>query len=245
MTKSVALVTGASRGIGAVVALTLAKEGYDVAVNYNKSSDKAEEIVRLIEKIGVGGIAVKADVSKEEEVTEMFSIIRRELGEVDIVVCNAGIAGQMQIQDISKERWKQFFETNVDGMFHVVQEAIPHMLSEHSGCIVAISSIWGLRGASCESAYSATKAAIIGFSKSLAKELGPTGIRVNCVAPGVIDTEMLDEFSDDIKKSLAEETPLERLGTPEDVANVVSYLVSDKAAFVTGQIITCDGGFIV
>ncbi len=243
--QKVALVTGAARGIGAAIAKRLAEDGYALALNYNKSREKAEALAASIRKTGASALAVQADVAERQQVEEMFAQVREELGEVDLLVCNAGIAGQAQIQDLTEERWHEFFAVNVDGCFHSVQCALPHMLREHKGCIITISSIWGLRGASCESAYSATKAAIIGLSRSLANELAPTGIRVNCLAPGVIDTEMMDEFSVEEKEALAEETPLGRLGRPEDIAKAVSFLASEEASFITGQVLTCDGGFIV
>ncbi len=243
--QKVALVTGAARGIGAAIAKRLAKDGYAVALNYNKSREKAEALAASIREMEGKAVAVQADVAEGRQVELMFAKIREELGEVDLLVCNAGIAGQAQIQDLTEERWHEFFAVNVDGCFHSIQCALPYMLKEHKGCIITISSIWGLRGASCESAYSATKAAIIGLSRSLANELAPTGIRVNCLAPGVIDTEMMEEFSLEEKEALAEETPLGRLGKPEDIAEAVSFLASDAASFITGQVLTCDGGFIV
>jgi 3-oxoacyl-[acyl-carrier protein] reductase len=243
--QKVALVTGAARGIGAAIAKRLAKDGYAVALNYNKSREKAEALAASILEMGGKAMAVQADVAEGRQVELMFAKVREELGEVDLLVCNAGIAGQAQIQDLTEERWHEFFAVNVDGCFHSIQCALPYMLKEHKGCIITISSIWGLRGASCESAYSATKAAIIGLSRSLANELAPTGIRVNCLAPGVIDTEMMEEFSLEEKEALAEETPLGRLGKPEDIAEAVSFLASDAASFITGQVLTCDGGFIV
>jgi len=242
---SVALVTGASRGIGSAIAIQLAKDGYDVCVNYIEREDRALQVKEKIEQIGRRAVIFRADVANHDNVREMFAYTERELGPVDVLVSNAGIAGQCQIQDLTQERWDRFFAVNVTGAFNTVQEALPYMLREHKGNIVTVSSIWGLRGASCESAYASTKAALIGFSRSLANELAPSGIRVNCIAPGVIDTEMLDELPDEIRASLADETPLRRLGTPEDIANVVSFIVSDKASFITGQIITADGGFIV
>ncbi len=244
MTK-VALVTGASRGIGAAIALQLAGDGYDVCVNFFSHEDKAHEVVEKIQMMGRRAIAVKADVSDLEQVGKMYETVKARLGEVDLLVNNAGIARQMQIQDVAKEDWDRFMGVNVTGAYNNVHFALPHMLKEHKGCIIMISSMWGLRGASCESVYSATKAAIIGFARSLANELAPTGIRVNCVAPGVIDTEMMDEYTDEDKASLAQETPLGRLGTPEDIAGVVSFLSSDSAGFITGQVITADGGFSV
>ena len=245
MKQKTALVTGSSRGIGAAVAVRLAKDGYDVVINYLEREDRAREVLEEVRRRGRRGIICRADVSDAEQVRAMFERTRKELGEVNLLVSNAGIAGQAQIQDLTEERWKRFFAVNVDGAFHTVQCALPHMLHEHEGCIITVSSMWGLRGASCESAYSATKAALIGFSRSLANELAPTGIRVNCIAPGVIDTEMLDELPGDIKDGLADETPLRRLGKPEDIAAAVSFLASDEASFITGQVLTCDGGFIV
>lgn len=245
MNRKVALVTGSSRGIGAAAAIRLAKDGYDVAVNYIEREDKALEVADAIRAAGRRAITVRADVSDRAQVEAMFAETRKRLGEVSLLVSNAGIAGQAQIQDLSEERWKRFFAVNVDGAFHTVQCAIPYMLREHRGCIITISSMWGLRGASCESAYAATKAALIGFSRSLANELAPSGIRVNCIAPGVIDTDMLDELPPGVKDTLADETPIRRLGRVDDIAAAVSFLASEEASFITGQVLTCDGGFIV
>jgi len=241
----VALVTGSSRGIGRAIALKLAEDGYDVCINYEKRKDKAEETAVLARGLGSRAVTFQADVSDRAAVERMFAFVRENLGEVDLLVSNAGIAGQVQIQDITKERWDRFFQVNVNGAFNTVQCAIPHMLHEKKGCIITISSMWGLRGASCESAYSATKAALIGFTRSLANELAPSGIRVNCIAPGVIDTDMLDELPEGVKDTLADETPLGRLGKPEDIADLVSFIASEKAGFITGQVITSDGGFVV
>lgn len=241
----VALVTGASRGIGAATAARLARDGYDVAINYLQREERAMQVLRNVQTQGRRGIAVKADVSDCNQVKHMFECIRSELGEVELLVSNAGISGYTQIQDLTPEQWKRFFEVNVDGAFNTVKCALPHMLSEHRGCIITMSSIWGLRGASCECAYSATKSALIGFSKSLANELAPTGIRVNCIAPGVIDTEMLGGLTEDDIKFLSDRTPVQRLGKPEDIASAVSFLASEEASFITGQVLTCDGGFIV
>ena len=245
MSKKIALITGSSRGIGAGIALRLAKDGYDIVINYKVREDRALQVLGQVRALGVNAVAIQADVSKRDEVERMFEIARRELGEITLLVSNAGIAGQKQIQDLTEARFKEFFEVHVYGAFNTIQCALPHMLSEHRGCIITISSMWGLRGASCESAYASSKAALIGLSRSLANELGPSGIRVNCIAPGVIDTEMLDELPPGVKDTLADDTPLGRLGTAEDIADTVAFIASDAASFITGQVITCDGGFIV
>ena len=158
---------------------------------------------------------------------------------------SAGVAGQALFQDITDELWHRYFSVNVDGAYHTIQAVLPAMLHHHQGCIINTSSIWGLRGASCEVTYSCTKAALIGLTRSLAAELAPTHIRVNCVAPGVIRTDMLDALPAEILPQLAQETPMGRLGTPEDIAHAVAFLASDKADFITGQVLTCDGGFIL
>jgi len=188
-------------------------------------------------------MTVQADVADGAAVKQMVRCVEETLGPVSLLVNNAGIAGQSLFQDVTEEQWRRFFAVNVDGVYHTVQAVLPAMLHAHEGCIVNLSSIWGLRGASCEVAYAATKAAVIGLTRSLAVELAPSGIRVNCVAPGVVRTHMLDELSPETLPQLAEETPLGRLGTPEDIARAVAFLASDQAAFITGQVLTVDGGF--
>jgi 3-oxoacyl-[acyl-carrier protein] reductase len=168
-----------------------------------------------------------------------------ELGPIELLVNNAGIAGAELFQDVTDEMWDRYMGVNLDGARNAILAVLPHMLHEKRGCIVNISSMWGLRGASCEVAYSCTKAALIAMSRSLALELAPTGIRVNCIAPGVIKTDMLDALPPEVLPQLAEETPLRRLGTPEDIAHLAVFLASEKASFITGQVITADGGFIV
>lgn len=168
-----------------------------------------------------------------------------ELGPVSLLVNNAGIAGQIQFQDITDAQWNRYLGVNLGGARNTIQAVLPHMLTMKAGCIVNISSIWGLRGASCEVAYACTKAALVGLTRSLALELAPSHIRVNCVAPGVINTDMVQVLGQETLRDLAEQTPLGRLGTPEDVAHAVAFLASDKASFLTGQILAADGGFIV
>ena len=186
----------------------------------------------------------KADVSDSTAVKQMVAAIEEKLGAVTLLVNNAGIAKQCLFQDMTEDYWRHIFDVNLNGAFNTIQAVLPNMLHEHSGCIINTSSIWGQHGASCEVAYSATKHAIIGLTRSLAQELAPTNIRVNCVAPGVIDTDMVQVLGTETLDALAEDTPVGRLGRPEDIAAVVSFLASDAASFITGQVITSDGGFI-
>jgi len=229
-----ALVTGASRGIGEAIAMQLSKEGFKVYINYNKSREQALALASAI-----GGIAVKADVSDFNQVRAMYD----EIGEINVLVCNAGISEYGLFSEISPEKWQNIFAVNVDGVYNCVQGALPSMIKNKSGSIITVSSVWGVHGASCEAAYSASKAAVIGLTKSLAKELGPSGIRVNCIAPGVIETDMLSGFSETDKASLCEQTPLCRLGKPSEVAGVAAFLACEKSDFITGQVIGVDGGF--
>ena len=243
--EKVALVTGASRGIGRAAAYQLARDGCAVCVNYYERKDKADELVALLRSEGRKAVAVQADVSKRGEVNAMVERCERELGPVTLLVNNAGVAGQALFQDVTDELWERYFGVNLCGARNTIQAVLPHMLHEKSGCIINISSIWGQHGASCEVVYSCTKHALIGLTRSLAMELAPSGIRVNCVAPGVIDTDMVRVLGDDTLRELAAQTPLGRLGTPEDIAAAVSYLASDGASFITGQILAVDGAFML
>ena len=243
--KRVALVTGASRGIGRAIALRLAEDGCFVIINYRGAKEKAEEVKAEIENRGGEAMLYPCDVADFEACGAMLQDVIQTIGRIDVLVNNAGVAGQALFQDITDALWRRYFAVNVDGAFHTIQAVLPHMLHEHAGCIVNVSSIWGLRGASCEVTYSATKGALIALTRSLASELAPTGIRVNCVAPGVIKTDMLDALPPEVLPQLAQETPLGRLGTPEDIAAAVSFLADEKASFITGQVLTCDGGFIL
>ena len=242
--KKTALITGSSRGIGRAVAAQLASDGYAVCVNYIERRDKAEELVKKLEAEGREAMCFQADVADSGAVNAMVKAVEERFGPVTLLVNNAGIAKQCLFQDMSHEYWKRIFDVNLNGTFNAIQAVLPNMLHEHSGCIINTSSIWGLHGASCEVAYSATKHAIIGLTRSLAQELAPTGIRVNCVAPGVINTDMVKVLGSDTLAALAEDTPLGRLGKPEDIAALVSFLASDAASFITGQVITSDGGFM-
>lgn len=242
--KKVALITGSSRGIGRAEAIALAENGYAVCINYIENDAAAAETLALIQSAGHEAICVKADVADRAAVSAMVREIEEKLGHVTLLVNNAGIAGQCLFQDISEEYWHRMLDVNLNGTFNTVQAVLPHMLHEHSGCIINTSSIWGQHGASCEVAYSATKHAIIGLTRSLAMELAPSGIRVNCIAPGVIDTDMVKVLGDETLSSLAEDTPMGRLGAAREIANVAVFLASDAASFITGQVITADGGFI-
>lgn len=242
--KKVALITGSSRGIGRAEAIKLAHDGYAVCINCVEREDKAQELVDMLRSNGCETMWYKADVSDAAAVKQMVAAIEEKLGAVTLLVNNAGIAKQCLFQDMTEDYWRHIFDVNLNGAFNTIQAVLPHMLHEHSGCIINTSSIWGQHGASCEVAYSATKHAIIGLTRSLAQELAPTNIRVNCVAPGVIDTDMVQVLGTETLDALAEDTPAGRLGRPEDIAAVVSFLASDAASFITGQVITSDGGFI-
>ena len=241
----VALITGASRGIGRAIARRMAKEGYAICINYIEREDKALELKAQLEAEGHRAMIYRADVAKRAEVEAMVAAVRAELGPISLLVSNAGVAGQCLFQDVSDEMWDRYFDVNVRGAFNCAQAVLPDMLHEKAGNIVTVSSMWGLRGASCEVVYSATKAALIGLSKSLAMELAPSGIRVNCVAPGVVDTDMLSALPADVMDSLADMTPMGRLGKPEDIAGAVAFFAGDEASFITGQVLTADGGFIL
>ena len=240
MNKTV-LITGSSRGIGAAAAELFYKNGYNVVINYNSSE---KEALALSAKLP-GSIAVKCDVSDEDSVKVMIDKVVGHFGKIDVLINNAGISVVNLLTDTTLSEWERVFSVNVTGTFLVSKYAAKHMISNHSGKIINISSIWGVSGAACESCYSASKGAIIAFTKALAKELGPSSITVNCVTPGFIDTDMNSDVSENERLSFIEETPLLRIGKAEDVAKTLLFLASDAADFITGQIIGCDGGVII
>ena len=231
-------ITGGSRGIGAACVRACAAAGRPAAFTDSARRDKAEAL-----SAETGALALCADSADRDAVENAVKTARESLGAIDTVVCNAGIAQQKLFQDITDDEWLTMLNVNLMGAVRTIRAALPDMLHRQKGSIVIVSSMWGERGASCESHYAASKAALIGLSKSLALELGPSGIRVNCVAPGVIDTDMNAMHGGDVMQSLADETPLERIGRADEVADSILYLCSEKASFVTGQVLGVTGGF--
>lgn len=227
------------------MAETFADNGYNVLINYNSSHDEALKLYESLIDKGRSVRTFKADVSKRNEVDSMIDFCYKEFNGIDILINNAGIAETKLFIDISEQDWDKMMGINLKGVFNCTQSVLRHMISQKSGKIINISSIWGIVGASCESHYSASKAAIIGLTKSLAKELGPSNIQVNSIAPGVIKTDMLSEYSEDDLNALKEDTPLLRLGTPKDISSCALFLASDAADFITGQIISPNGGFVI
>ena len=239
------LITGASRGIGAETARLFAQKGWAVAVNYRNSREAAEELVSEIRKNGGTALAIPADVGDPEQVEALFRTAEQELGRIEALVNNAGIAQQKLFTDLTDEDWDELFRVDVKGVFLCCRRALPAMIRRHRGVIVNISSMWGQVGASCEVHYSAAKAAVIGLTRALAKEVGPSGIRVNCIAPGVIRTEMNGNLTPETLEALKEETPLELLGDPADVAKAAWFLTSEDSAFITGQVLGVNGGMVI
>lgn len=240
------LITGASRGIGAAAARLFAKEGWNVAVNYNKSKGAAQALVQELTALGVRACDIRADVSDPAQAAKLVEQAVGELGGLDALVCNAGIAlPQQLLTDTTDEQWRQVFSTNVDGMFYTIRAAVPCFVSKKAGRIVTLSSMWGVTGGSCEVAYSAAKGAVIAMTKALAKELGPSGIAVNCVAPGVIATDMNAHLDKESLDALRQETPLERIGIPEDAARSIVFLCGPGGAYITGQVLQPNGGIYV
>ena len=242
--KKKVIITGASRGIGRSSAIAFAEAGDAVVLGYRSSEEQASSLAKELRKRGAEVLPLYVDVSNTASVKLFFEKAFLHFGRIDVLVNNAGIARQQLLTDVTDEDWKEIMETNAGGVFRCCREVVPYFLQHHSGCIVNVSSMWGISGASCESVYSASKSAVIGFTKALAKELGPSGIRVNCVAPGVIDTDMNAALSAETKTELADMTPLGRIGRSEEVANVIRFLATEEASFVTGQTLTVDGGFL-
>ena len=237
MSQKVAIVTGASRGIGRAIARSLAKKNFVVIANYNKSEKEAIELKREFNNIDI----FKADVSKRDEVKHLVEYTLNKYGKIDVLVNNAGIDNEKLFQDITDEDWQNVINTNLYSVFCVTQEVVNNMIHNKSGCIINISSIYAIQGGPCAVAYTASKAGIDGITKSLAKELGPSNIRVNSIAPGCIDTDMNKYLSKEDLDDIKSETPLQKIGRPEDIAKCVNWLVEDE--FTTGQVISINGGW--
>ncbi len=235
----VILVTGASRGIGKEIAKLLAEKGNKVIANYNKSEEQAKVLQKENKNIEI----YKANVSEREEVHKMIEDIIKKYDKIDVLINNAGISENKLFTDVTDEDWSKMINTNLYSVFCVTQEVLPNMIHNKKGCIINISSIWGIVGASCESIYSVTKAGINGMTKSLAKELGPSNIRVNAIAPGIIDTDMNKNLTQEVIKNIEDEIPLEKIGNAIDIARCIDWLVNDE--YTTGQIISINGGWVV
>ena len=240
------LITGASRGIGAACARRFAQAGWNVGINYCHSRQQALKLEEELKGLGVGTAVLQGDVSQSTQAAALVEAAEREFGALDALVCNAGVAGvQALLTDLTDEQWRWTAGTNLDGMVYTIRAAVPGMVRRQKGSIVTVSSMWGLTGGSCEAAYSAVKAGVIGLTRAMAKELGPSHIRVNCVAPGVIDTDMNAHLTPEDMQALADETPLGRIGRPEDVAEGVYFLASSASDFITGQVLPVDGGMVI
>ncbi len=239
------LITGGAGGIGSEIARVFAAAGHKVAINYNKSDWAAQELVDEILLAGGKAKQYHADISVSREVNEMVVKVIEDFGGIDVLINNAAVAHQGLITDVTDAIYNKVMDVNVKGTFNVTRAVIPGMVNRKSGSIINISSMWGEVGASCEVVYSASKAAVLGFTKALAKEVGPSGIRVNCITPGVIDTPMNANHAPEVMEGLADETPLERIGKPEDVAKAALFLASNDASFITGQVIPVNGGFVI
>ena len=239
-----AVITGASRGIGRATAIEFARNGYNVLANYNNSEKEASELEKMLTEEGYSIKVFKADVSKSSEADAMIEYCLKEFGGLDVLVNNAGISQDKLFTDITDDDWERMMSVNVTSVFNCSRKALQHMIWEKSGSIINITSMWGETGGSCEVHYSASKAAIIGMTKALAKEVGPSNIRVNAVSPGVIMTDMCAYYGEETLNELKEETPLMKLGKPEDIAETV-YFLAEKGNFITGQVIGVNGGMVI
>lgn len=239
-----AVITGASRGIGRATAIEFARNGYNVLANYNNSEKEAMELEKMLTEEGYSIKIFKADVSKSSEADAMIEYCLKEFGGLDVLVNNAGISQDKLFTDITDEDWERMMSVNVTSVFNCSRKALQHMIWEKSGSIINITSMWGETGGSCEVHYSASKAAIIGMTKALAKEVGPSNIRVNAVSPGVIMTDMCAYYGEETLNELKEETPLMKLGKPEDIAETV-YFLAEKGNFITGQVVGVNGGMVI
>lgn len=243
--RKTVLITGAARGIGRETARLFAGNGYNVLINYNRSKRQAEDLCSSLMKDGLSADAYKADVAVRSQVNEMVDYCMKKFNGIDVLVNNAGISRISVFGDISEIEWDEVISVNLKGVFNCCQSVLPHMLKNKKGRIINVSSIWGMTGASCEAHYSAAKAGVIGLTKALAKELGPSNIQVNCIAPGIIETDMNSHINDEESASLKGRTPLMRFGTALEIAHSILFLESEESSFFTGQVISPNGGFVV
>lgn len=241
--NKVILVTGGAGGIGSNIVIELARSGYNVILNYNKSEKKANEIKEELKKDNIIIEIFKADITKRCEVKTLINFIIQKFGKIDVLINNAGISQVKLFTDLTDNDWNNMIQTNLTSAFYTTQETVKYMIGCKSGCIINISSIWGIVGASCEVHYSVAKAGLDGMTKSLAKELGPSNIRVNSIAPGIIDTSMNASLSEKDINNIKSEIPLEKIGTPRSITNCVKWLIEDD--YTTGQIISINGGWII
>lgn len=242
---NVAFITGATRGIGRQIAITLAKSGFDIALNYRAENDDLAQTKKEIENENVKCFAVQGDISSFESAEDMVNKIIAEFGKIDVLVNNAGITKDMLLMRMKKEDFESVIDVNLVGTFNITKNVIPFMMKQRSGRIINISSVVGISGNAGQTNYSASKAGIIGFTKSLAKEVGSRNILVNAVAPGFIQTQMTDVLKDEVKEEIAKQIPLKRMGTTQDVANVVKFLASEESSYITGQVLQVDGGMLM
>lgn len=241
--NKVVVVTGGSKGIGAQIVKTLANENYKVVLNYNNSKEQAEKIQQELLEQGKEIEIIKADVSKREETEKLIQFAINKFNKIDVLINNAGISQEGLFTDVTEEEWQKIINTNLNSVFYCNQQALKYMIPEQQGCIINISSIWGETGASCEVAYSTTKAAINGMTKALAKEVGPSNIRVNAIAPGIIDTDMNRNLTNEELEQIKEQIPLNKIGKALDIAKCVKWLIEDE--YTTGQIISINGGWYI
>ena len=241
--NKVIIVTGGSKGIGANICNELANEGFNVVLNYNKSEENAKKIKENLAEKGINIDIFKADISKRKEVKDLINFCINKYGKIDVLINNAGISQIKLFTDLTDEDWNNMIQTNLTSCFYTTQEAVKYMINQKQGCIINISSIWGSVGASCEVHYSAAKAGLDGMTRALAKELGPSNIRVNSIAPGIIKTDMNSELSKEDIENITQEIPLQRIGYPQSITNCVKWLIEDD--YTTGQIISINGGWAI